>query len=419
MTARNKLLVHAAPMLIVSLCSTGVQAAGFQLLEQNASGIGNAYAGSAAIAENASTIYFNPAGMTLLPGLNISGGLALVRPSFKFTDSGTTVPPGATVGGNGGDAGSWAAVPNAYLSWQLNEQWFLGLGIGVPFGLATEYDDGWAGRYHSTKFSIETVNVNPSVAYKVNERFSIGAGINWQHIKADYRRAAPHPFPGQPELEAKVKMSGDAWGWNVGLMYQITDDTRVGLSYRSRIKQKPDGDLRVGTTAMALVEQDANASVSLPDTAILSVVHQLNSRWTLLGDVSWTGWSSIPKLDIESHGSVADSLKLEFRDTWRVALGANYRANDKWTIKTGLAYDQSPVDSASLRPTSLPDNNRVWVSLGAQYHLSSSTVIDIGYARLFTNTTDINNDSAPEKGIVRGSYKSNVNLFGLQVSHRF
>ncbi|WP_353174471.1 OmpP1/FadL family transporter [Paracandidimonas soli] len=433
MTTRSTFVLRAVPALLLGLGSAGAQAAGFQLLEQNASGIGNAYAGSAAIAENASTIYFNPAGMTLLPGLNVSGGLSLIRPSFKFSDSGSTAAtrpvsglPASPGNLNGGDAGSWAAVPNAYLSWQVNERWFLGLGIGAPFGLATEYGDDWIGRYHSKKFSIETININPSVAFKVNDRLSIGAGLNWQHIKADYRRAVPHPMPGQTDMEAKVKMSGDAWGWNLGLMYQLTDDTRVGLSYRSRIKHKPDGDLAIrndGATIPGLLPamqvSDANASVSLPDTAILSVVHNLNSRWTLLGDVSWTGWSSIPKLDIESNGAVADTLKLKFRDTWRVALGANYRVNDKWTIKTGIAYDQSPVDDDNLRPTSLPDNNRTWLSLGAQYRFGSNTVVDVGYTRLFTSSTGINNDSAPEKGVVRGSYKSNVNLFGIQVSHRF
>lgn len=426
-------VLRTVSALVLGLGATGAHAAGFQLLEQNASGIGNAYAGSAAIAENASTIYFNPAGMTLLPGINVSAGVSLVQPSFKFSDNGSTAGlrpvSRAPVGlgtDNGGDAGSLAAVPNAYLSWQINDRWFAGVGIGVPFGLATEYDDDWVGRYHSRKFAIETININPSVAYKVNERFSIGVGVNWQHIKADYRRAQAHPVPGQPDLEAKVKMSGDAWGWNLGLMYQITDDTRVGLSYRSRIKHKPDGDLTLRNSGMvipgqlpALTESGADASVSLPDTAILSIVHNLNSRWTLLGDVSWTGWSSIPRLDIKSNGVVADSLELKFRDSWRVALGAKYHLNEKWTLKGGVAYDQSPVRDNAYRPVSLPDNHRTWVSLGAQYNFNANTTIDVGYTRLFTSSTSIDNDSAPDKGIIRGDYKSNVNLFGIQVSHRF
>src|SRR5690606_27553306 len=240
--------------IVLGLGAGGAQAAGFQLLEQNASGIGNSYAGSAAIAENASTIYFNPAGMTHLPGINISGGLTAVKPSFKFKDGGSTGPGGLPLGSNnGGDAGSLGLVPNAYVSWEVTPSWYLGLGIGAPFGLMTEYDEGWVGRYHSKKFSIKSININPSVAYKVNDQLSIGAGVNWMQLDANYRRNSPaagligqlpggmaNPLAptllGSPDLEAQVKMKGDAWGWNLGLMYQVTPDTRLGLSYRSKIK---------------------------------------------------------------------------------------------------------------------------------------------------------------------------------------
>jgi len=417
----------------LGLAASGAHAAGFQLVEQNASGLGNAYAGSAAIADNASTIFFNPAGMTRLPGLNVSAGMNLIRPSFKFSDQGSTAAtrqtgfPAPLGTDTGGDAGSWAAVPNMYLSYQMNDAWFLGLGVGAPFGLATEYGDDWIGRYHSRKFSIETINVNPSVAYKASERFSIGVGLNWQYIKADYRRAAPHPLPGNPDVAVRMKVNDNAWGWNIGLLYQITDDTRVGLSYRSRIKQEVDGNMTIRNDGLtiplllpAFQDLPANATVKLPDTVIFSAVHDLNPRWTLLADVSWTGWSSIPSLDIESNGAPRDKLDLRFRDSWRFALGANYKLNDQWTLKGGIAYDQSPVDNATYRPTSLPDNNRTWLSLGAQYQFDEATTIDVGYARLFLKRTPIANDTdAVAKGTINGSYKSNANIFGIQVSRRF
>jgi len=416
-----------ALLLGVGLGASGaVHAAAFQLIEQNASGLGNAYAGSAAIAENASTIFYNPAGMTYLPGLNVSAGLNMIGPSFKFTDQGSTAAtrlPGpfpAPLGTDrGGDAGSWAAVPNMYLSYQLKPSWFLGLGVGAPFGLATEYGDDWLGRYHSRKFSIETININPSIAWKASERLSIGLGVNWQHIKADYRRAAPLPLPNLPDAAVRLKMSDNAWGWNLGLLYQITDATRVGLSYRSRIKQKATGDVTVRSVAGTTVSP-GNSTIKLPDTVIFSVVHDLNPQWTLLADVSWTGWSSIPSLDIFSNGAPLEKLDLRFRDSWRFALGANYKLNQQWTLKAGIAYDQSPVDKAQYRPTSLPDNDRKWLSLGAAYHFNDATTLDVGYTHLFLSKTPIANDTAAAaKGTIIGEYKSNANVIGVQLSHRF
>lgn len=430
MLAMNRGL-RMVPAVLLGLGSGTVHAAGFQLLEQNGSGIGNAYAGSAAIADNASTIYFNPAGMTYLPGLNISAGVAAVRPSFKFSNDGSTGPGGTPgLGPNGGDAGSWGVLPNAYFSWQLTPKWYAGLGLGAPFGLMTEYDDpGWVGRYHSKKFEIRSVNINPSVAYKVNERFSIGAGLNWTYLDAEFSRAAPFAVPGVGivgDLDATVDMKGDGWGWNIGMIYELTPDTRVGLSYRSRVKIDPDGDTTVSNQsvpgAFPTLSADASTSVKLPDTAILSIAHQLNARWLLLGDISWTGWSSIQSLDIQNSGNPAvpsDSLDLKFRDTWRIAFGANYRVNERWTLKGGVAWDQSPIRNANYRPTSLPDKDRYWVSVGAQYAVSKRTQIDIGYTHLFLSDTDMDNATDPAKGVVRGSYDSQANIVGIQVSHRF
>lgn len=427
-----------ASALVAALLSVGsaaVHAAGFQLLEQNASGLGNAYAGSAAIADNASTIFYNPAGMTNLPGMHISAGLAAVRPSFKFSNEGSTGPGGLPgFGPDGGDAGSWGMLPNAYLSWQLSPQWHIGLGIGAPFGLMTEYDDSWVGRYHSRKFEIRSVNINPSIAYKVDDRLSLGAGISWTYLDAEYKRSSPFAVAGLGylgDLGATVDMKGDGWGWNVGLMYRLTSTTRIGFAYRSRVKIDADGDTTVRNQSVThpavaprigSMTADASTSVTLPDTATLSVVHQLNDRWLLLGDVSWTGWSSIRSLSIQNSGNPAipgDRLDLRFRDTWRVALGASYKANEHWTFKGGVAWDQSPIRSAAYRPTSLPDKDRYWVAIGAQYAINKQTRIDIGYAHLFIRDTSINNATDPNKGTVRGSYDSQANIIGVQISHQF
>jgi long-chain fatty acid transport protein len=430
MKAVSSLRVISA--VVVGLGASSAHAAGFQLWEQNASGLGNSYAGSAAIAENASTIFFNPAGMARLKGVNVSAGVSAVRPSFKFSNTTSVVPGG--VGTNGGDAGKWGFVPNGYASWEITPQWYVGLGIGAPFGLKTEYDDTWTGRYHSKMFSIETINVNPSIAYKVNDQLSLGAGINWMRLDAEFSRAAPVIVPGlgfAGDLDATVKMNGDAWGWNLGLLYELTPATRIGLAYRSKVKLDLDGKTRVrnssvtGRAAALVPPMNANAdtSVELPDTAILSLAHDLNSQWQLLADVSWTGWSSIRSLDINNTGNpriASDRQDLRFRDTWRIALGANYKLNHQWTLKGGVAWDQSPIHKDKYRPTALPDNNRYWLSVGAQYNFNERTIIDIGYAHVFVKDTSIANDtSAATKGIVRGDYDSDANVLGIQVSHRF
>lgn len=434
--------------VIIGLGAAGAaHGAGFQLLEQNASGLGSAYAGSAAIAEDASTVYYNPAGMTLLPGVNASAGAVAIKPSFKFSNGGSTSPTGQpATGGNGGDAGSWGAAPNAYFTWEVTPRWWLGLGVGAPFGLMTDYQQGWAGRYHSEKFSIESININPSIAFKASDTLSIGAGLNWMQLDADYRKAVPGIMQagggGVPgyygDLSARVKAKGDAWGWNAGILWQAAPDTRFGLSYRSKIKIDADGTTTIANrninpaagfgTGGGIINALSGAyyaetSVELPDTAILSVVHNLNDRWTLLGDVSWTGWSSIPNLTINTaHPNPAaqkSTLDLRFKDAWRVALGAHYRYSDSWTFKGGVAWDQSPVQSDTYRPASLPDNDRYWVSIGAKYSFSKSTSIDVGYAHLFVKSTSVNNTSAPTAGVLKGDYDSSADLVGLQFSHQF
>ncbi len=423
-------------------------AAGFNLLEQNNSGLGNAYAGSAAVADNASTTYFNPAGLTQLDGLQVSTGVSFIRLSFKFKDNGTTLPLGlrAATGGalvpqgnTGGDAGGWGVVPNLYLSYKLNERVAFGLGIGAPFGLKTEYDNDWMGRFHSRSFDIKTININPSVAFKVDPSFSVGLGLNIQKIEATYEKAAFIPGTALT-VDAKTKVKNTGYGWNIGLLYHPSEDTRIGLSYRSRIKHDATGTTELSNPvhpvlgalpavalpapAQALLNPvKAEASVSLPDLAILSGYHRLNDKWEVMGDISWTGWSSLPKLTITNGAPIPETtLKLKFKDSWRIAVGANYAVNDSWKIKAGLAWDQSPVRHAEYRLASLPDSNRYWLSLGAQYKPTENTTLDFGYTYVIAQKSKTNNSNGGQQaayGTLKGSYKANSHILGLQLSHRF
>jgi len=416
------------PALIAIVFSGGASAAGFQLLEQNASGIGNAYAGSAAVAENASTIFYNPAGMTQLQGVQVSGGLSVVGTSFKFTDQGST-GTGALAGtGNGGDGGDLGFIPNGYVSWQLNKDLYLGLGLGAPFGLKTTYDDSWIGAAQAISFDIKTYNINPSIAYRVNDTVSIGAGLNWQRVEATYKRLTAVTLAGS-QSPLKLTLDDDSWGWNVGALFNVTPATKVGLSYRSKVRYHTKGDIAI-TGPLATNSSDAKASIVLPDIATLSATHKLTDRVELLGDISWTGWSSIPKVDIVRAsatlngffpaGSIAQTLDTDFRDTWRVAIGANYKLNDEWLLKGGIAYDQTPVKDASTRLVSLPDNNRTWFSAGVQWKQSQNVTLDVGATYLYVRDTQIDNDqSAAGRGRITGNYEDSAWIFGAQVSMAF
>jgi long-chain fatty acid transport protein len=441
---QNTKLVAA---LMLAFSSGYVAAAGFQLLEQNVSGLGNSYAGSAAVAENASTIFFNPAGMTQLKDREFSVGVAAIGPSFKFSNSGSSVGGATGFGnaGNGGDAGGWAGVPNAYLSWALNKDLYVGVGLSAPFGLKTEYSSPWIGSAQSNSFSVETMNINPSIAYRVNDAVSVGGGVSWQHIDAKYKRLAGSsaiPLPGTAIIfpqaltttsTVTATLKGDAWGWNVGGLFTVTPVTKVGVSYRSTVTQDTTGDITVtgastdplAPTFFGLGTSGAKASLKLPDTAILSATHQLNNKWQLLGDVSWTGWSSIPKLDLVRtsgirNGDVAQSLETDFRDTWRAAVGGNYQYSQAMKLKFGLAYDQTPVKGASTRMVSLPDSDRTQISTGAQWALSGGSTLDVGLAYLMFDDASINNNQLLKaRGLVKGSYSGSAWILGAQYSMPF
>lgn len=429
--------------------ATGVNAGGFQLTEQNASGLGNAYAGQGASAQDASTIFFNPAGMTKLPGRNAVGALNVIRPSAKFTDNGSTrAPLQPTLGGNGGDAGDTAFVPSAYFSWQLGPRLFAGIGVGAPFGLKTEYDTNFVGRFHAIESELKTININPSVAYKVNDMFSVGAGINFQHVEATLSNAVNYSAaafraggaaalaavggPGREGI-ATVEGNDSGWGYNLGAMIDLDPRTRIGLAYRSSIKYTLEGSAtfsnRPALLAAGLPDGPVRADVKLPATASVSLFHKVNPKWDVLGDVGWTDWSVLKTLDVRrSSGALLSTTPLNWKDTWRAGLGANYHQNDQWTLRMGVAYDRSPVEAADRSPR-VPDQHRKWVAVGAQYRVSKQLAVDVGYAHLFVSDSGVNLCNAAQaaanaaacagKNNLVGRFANKVNILSAQARYSF
>jgi long-chain fatty acid transport protein len=391
------------------------QAAGFALIEQSASGMGNAFAGGGAVAEDASTIYFNPAGMTYIQGTQIVGAIHLIKPSAEFNDSGSsTTGIGKLKNGSGGDAGDLAFVPNFYYKRDLTDTIKFGLGINAPFGLKTEYDPTWMGRFQAIKSEVKTVNINPAIAFKVNDQLSVGAGVSAMWAQAELTRAVNLGL-----AETTVKIKGDDWGFgfNLGAIYQATADTRLSVAYRSKVNQHLDGDS--SSPLFAALNTNVTAAITLPETFSVSAFSHINDTWDLMGDVTWTRWSQFKELRIDFANAVPDSVTPEnWSNTLRYSIGANYHYSDDIKLRAGLAYDEEAI-SDQYRTARIPGNDRKWVSLGANWKISPNSSVDIGYAHLFISDASINKNEGAANGTLTGTYDGDVNILSAQFTHNF
>lgn len=400
--------LRLAVSLALASLAGAAHSAGFALIEQNASGLGNAYAGQAAVAADASTIFFNPAGMTMLPDRQVVMAGHLIAPNAEFSG-------GSTIGGgDGGDAGGLAFVPNGYFAFRLTPDVHLGVGLNAPFGLATEYDDGWAGRTQALKSELKTININPSIAWKASETVSLGAGVSIQYAEATLTNIAGGAGP--------VKVEGDdyGWGYNLGLLWQMTPATRLGLTYRSEVDYTLEGD--VTFSANPIANGPVMADATLPDSASLSLFHRLNDRVDLLADVTWMGWSDFKELRVlRSTGALLSLTEENWDDSYRFSVGINYRASDTWMMRGGVAFDETPV-SDTFRTARIPDQDRTWLAFGVQYRLSEKSLIDVGYAHLFVKDARINK-TEPALGLgnvtLTGTYDASVDILSAQLTHSF
>jgi long-chain fatty acid transport protein len=465
---RTRIAVAVAGLAFASGAGQALGAA-FALQEQNASGLGHAYAGGAAAAEDVSTIFYNPAGLVRLATMQVVASANLICPSTKLQNSGSQPALFQPLGGTGGDAGKCEAVPNLYLGVPFTDKWSFGLGISVPYGLKTEYDDGWLGRYQGLLSKVETLNVNPVLSWEPTKNLTVGGGVSYQKIKAELSSnvnyaaafaqgvaagvaagqipgaAAPALVGSAAGLQSFQSTTGDdySWGWNVGVLWQATPQTRVGAAYRSSIKYTVAGNINFDNPtaaslaplppalapAGAAVVAGVNAqfasggvtlAIKMPETANLSIFHQFDNKWDLMADVQYTGWSSIQELAIvrTGPGRAIPPLPENFSNTWRVSAGANYRYSDALTFRGGIAYDQTPVNDTDRSPR-LPDNDRTWLAGGVQWRYSPSLAFDLGYAYIFIKNASINQNlgSTPAFGLVQGSYKASVNIVGLQLTY--
>jgi long-chain fatty acid transport protein len=367
--------------------------------------MGNAFAGGAAAAEDASTVYFNPAGMTYIQGTQVVGAVHLIKPSAEFANNGST-PLG---GGNGGDAGDIAYVPNLYFVTDMRPDVKFGIGINSPFGLKTQYDPTWIGRFQAIKSSVETFNINPSVAYKVNDQLSIGMGISAMWIQAELSSKTATG-------EAVIKGDDIDLGYNFGAIFQATEDTRFGIAYRSKLNERLEGT----AAGVAPVSLPVVAKITLPDNFSASVFSKINNQFDLMADATWTHWGRFRELNIlrTPQGTPVSLNPENWHNTMRYSIGANYHVSDDLKLRAGLAYDEEAIDD-QFRTARIPGNDRKWVSLGASYQLTPSGKVDVGYTHLFISDATINHTQPPAPGTLKGSFSGDVNMLSFQYTLSF
>ena len=434
-------------LILISFTSSAVMASGITITEKGVKGLGNAWAGGAAVAEDASTVYWNPAGLTRLEGNHAELSVHLIRPSFEFNDDGSSTVLGQPLTGNdGGDAGGSNFVPNFFFSLQLSENWRAGIGIFSPFGLETDYNDNWKGRYHTTKSELMTIDINPCMAYRINKYFSVGAGVSAQYIDAELKNKVDYGtidtvvtggvFGLTPQGDdGRATVEADDWGWgfNLGALFELNENTLLGLSYRSQVKYDDNnGDATFNTLAgaellagaLGLVKTNTRAELDMPATATLSAYHKLTEKWAIMGTITWTDWSSFNELRIKFDSGAADNVTtLDWEDSFYYAVGATWYYNDHWTFRGGVAYDETPVPSAKLRTPRVPDDDRIWISAGSSYEFLDRWGIDFAGTYIFTDgDPDINRKAEGEdlfRGNLVGDYDAYSYILSLQINYTF
>lgn len=404
-----------AASVALSLISSSSLAAGFQIVEHSANGLGRAFAGEAATAENAAVIARNPAAMSRFDKTAISAVLSYVEPEVGL--EGTVTNKAAAGEGlpdqfvhyeaNEEEFAPSATVPAFYALTPLNEQVHIGLGIFTNFGLSTDYSDDFNALEYGDKTELTTVNINPSLSYKLTEQFSLGLGINAVYADASLSTTTPLYFNSNPAMQAAkipggitiAQVSGDGWdwGWNVGVLWAPIEGTDLALTYRSGVDIKLKGKMSSIDPRFKRETKSGSLDLNLPDITELAINHQLSDQLSVQASLNYMGWNSFEKLEVDVDTLGPISLKEEnFKNSWRISTGITYQYNHKWTLRAGLAYDKSPVQDDD-RTISIPDSDRKWFSTGASYQLDTGSSIDLAFTYIKGSSASLKEDDFPEK----------------------
>ncbi len=433
-----------------ALAAGNAHGAAFQLKENSAKGQGRAFAGSASAPDDVAIVANNPAGMRLLDGRQFQFDLSTISFSAKYQGGGGRYagPTGAgqglpISGGNGGDAGKIAPLPAAYfhLPFGENDNMHFGASLTVPFGFETKYDRDWVGRYLGTKTKLEAIDAALAFSYDVNPYVSFGASVFAERLNIDLAGAmdlgaalygkVPGFTPGSADAYNRIKGNNTAVGYTLGGLFSIDENTNIGLTYRSQMDHKIDdgsarftADTTSGQQALAVLQSQGlfvnskgKATVKLPASATISFTHRFEGPWSVMADVTRTGWSKFDKVNVNLDSGQVLPLSFGYRDTTFASIGADYRLNDTLTLRGGVAYDQTPT-TVEHRDVRVPDNSRKWLSLGLSWKPSERIEYNVGYTHLFASKPEIDALSSYSSTLV-GEYKVTGDVLAASINYKF
>ena len=420
----------AASVCALLILNTGTAwGAGFFIREQSSTAQGNAFAGATAGADDISYMFFNPAGITRHDESQVLGAMSYIVPDSRAKDLEGTTAGLANIQGssNSGDIGEDALVPALYALWVPTEDLRFGVGVNAPFGLTTDNEDDYVGRYHGTRSKLETININPVVAYKVTDWLSLGAGVQVQYVETQLQNAVDFGLilglnaGGDPATDGDANLRGDdiGYGYNAGILLEPFEGTRIGFSYRSEVNHSITGNVDVNTPAGSGGSSSATAQFTSPDIFRFGVHQDIGDEWALMADFSYTEWSDFEELRINIDGSPDNVTVEDWNNSIFVAIGATYKPKqiEGLTLRLGGAFDQSPIPDDTRTPR-IPGNNRYWISTGVGYKPFEWAELTFSYTHVFVEDGDIDLSIADDpnnqlRGNLSGSYEQHIDIFTI------
>lgn len=393
-------------------------ASGFALSGKSTSSLGSAFSGTTVAAEDATVVYSNPALMQSLDSDQLSVALHAIIPGVQFDNDGSN-----TSGADSEHIDSLHFIPNVYYVKALNDDASVGVGIYSPFGLGLEYDKNWIGRYHTTHSKLRTINISPAFSFAASERFNIGIGVDFQYATAELANAVDYSAFGSPD--GSLTLTGHNWaiGYSMGLSYDVSDATRLGLTFHSSTHHDFNGDANFDNVPSTLpppynaIFRDTGASLTLvlPESINIGVRHSVSPRLDLLADYSWTRWSCYDELAVRFDNGVTSVTEQNWRNVPRYSIGMNYRWTDEWLIRAGASYEITPIPDAEHRTPRIPDANKLTLGLGSRFDLSETLNLDMALTYTLPAKSKINNTDS-QGHLLKGDYEFDSSYISVQLN---